>query len=238
MKYNLLTGKPDKKQLQRLNELRPFGTEEYTSENVQVASALSADNLINMNYAKWTKETLKVFAKAYTGGEDLLLNHADYDIKERRGVIIDSIFMDISSPSSEQLKLILKNSRNRKKDLEIIKEEGYQALILTFGIKKDPSEGIEGVDVSIAGNGSIEHICPKCEEDYLSESCPHVFMANEAMAKSYDRSLKDESVIQYYKKEIKEFVTKELSLVVAGNCQRARVITQEDYDILISSLNS
>ncbi len=231
---DLRAGHPSEMQLRTLNKYRNAGTPEYTSEEVYQFPTLASDNLLHHNNAQWSSRALESMARSLVG-KDFLLNHEWGDSNQIKGLVYDSALVSIEGLSEETKLFLIESSSNPRQDLNILSREGYEALILWVAVEANSSINSDVVylrqsDLSVGGYASIEYLCPLCNVSFNSPECPHI-IPDPTFMWLMDVESNDPDLAPYYIRD-GEFTGIELSLVVSGNCPRARILREIDLEKL------
>ena len=231
---DLRAGQPSDKQLAIINQYRNAGSPEYTSAELYQFPTLASDNLLHHNNSQWGKKALESMARTLVG-KDFLLNHEWEDSKQIQGIVFDSAIVSISDLSLSTKLFLTESSSNQIQDLEILSKEGYEALILWVAVEANTGIASDIVylrqsDLSVGGYASLDYICPLCNISFNSDECPHI-IPDPVYMYMMDIEKDDEDLAPYYIRD-GEFQGVELSMVVSGNCPRAKILREIDLEKL------
>lgn len=231
---DLRAGTPSEQQLVTINKYRNAGSPEYTAEEIYQFPTIASDNLLHQNNSQWSKRSLESMAKTLVG-KDFLLNHDWNNSNKIQGTVFDSAIVNITDLSLATKLFLIESSPNQVSDLEILTKDGYEALILWVAVEANSGVASDVVylrksDLSVGGFAGITYICPLCNVSFNSNKCPHIIPDPSYMYQmGIDRY--DPDLAPYYIRD-GNFQGVELSLVVEGNCPRARILREIDLEKL------
>ena len=231
---DLRAGQPSVNQLKLINQYRNAGMPEYTAEELYQFPTIASDNLLHHNNAKWSQRALESMARSLVG-KDFLLNHEWTDSTQIKGIVFDSAIVNVQDLSLSTKLFLTDSSPKPEEDLKILTKEGYEAVILWVAIEASSDINSDIVylrqsDLSVGGTASLDYICPLCNVSFNSSDCPHsipdpLYMWIAGIEED------NEDLAPYYIRD-GEFNGVELSLVVSGNCPRARILREIDLEKL------
>lgn len=229
---DLRSGFPSNEQLSLINKYRNVGGVEYTAEELYVFPTLASDNLLHHNNAQWSKRALESMARSLVG-KDFLLNHEWGDSGKIQGLVFDSAIVSINNLSDKTKQYLVQSSPKPDVDLGILNKEGYEALILWVVVEASSPIASDVVylrqsDLSVGGYASLDYICPLCAINFNSNECPH-FIPDPMYMWLMGVEDNDPDLAPYYIRD-GEFNGVELSMVVEGNCPRAKIIKEIDLE--------
>jgi hypothetical protein len=229
---DLRSGYPSTEQLKLINKYRNIGGVEYTAEELYTFPTLASDNLLHHNNARWSLETLDSMGRTLVG-KDFLFNHDWGDSKNIQGIIFDGAIVEISDLSLNTKLFLTEDSPNVENDLKILTKEGYHALILWVAVEANSPIASDIVylrqsDLSVGGYANLDYICPECNVSFDSDECPHI-IPDPTYMWLMDIESDDERLAPYYIRH-GDFSGMELSMVVSGNCPRARILREIDLE--------
>lgn len=229
---------PSKKQLSKINALKPISQPDYASEELIVIPIAASNNLIHTSNSKWSVPTLELITHSYSqGGQDLLLDHTWGNSHNSMGMIFDAELWYYPNPNNSMVDYLLQKSVNGY-DQEILRREGYYQVTLYGAIELSHPIHSQiryqrNTDVSIGGMANIEYYCPLCSTQtemikFSDEKCPHYMPTRSFLWLYADDIPKEEQWrIAPYFIEHGWDNSIELSLVTAGDCRQARIINEE-----------
>lgn len=231
---DLRAGQPSEQQLKLINQYRNAGTPEYTSSELYQFPTIASDNLLHHNNSQWSKRALESMARSLVG-KDFLLNHEWGDSNQIKGLVYDSALVSIEDLSLSTKLFLTDSSANPNQDLEILTKEGYEAVILWVAIEANSAINSDVVylrqsDLSVGGYASLDYICPLCNVSFNNDECPH-WIPDPMYMWIMGIDHNDPDLAPYYIRD-GEFNGVELSLVVSGNCPRARILREIDLEKL------
>lgn len=231
---DLRAGQPSEQQLKLINQYRNAGTPEYTSSELYQFPTIASDNLLHHNNSQWSKRALESMARSLVG-KDFLLNHEWDDSTQIKGLIFDSVLVSIEDLNLSTKLFLTDSSANQAQDLEILNKQGYEALILWVAVEANSNINSDVVylrqsDLSVGGYASLDYICPLCNVSFNDDKCPHIIPDPNYM-NYYGIDPNDPDLAPYYIRD-SYFSGVELSMVVEGNCPRARILREIDLEKL------
>lgn len=230
----IYSGNPNEQDLKKINQYRLAGTEPLQAENIFVTSMLVSDNLLHRDRLKWSSSTLETMVLHYEG-KDVLLNHAWGDSRQVSGVVFDGFLLEAKAPSNKLVRQLITESPNQKADRNILKQEGYQAVILRVAVTK-PEEiiamkNLQRVDLSVGGRViNRQVLCPICNTTFDDEDCEHI-IPDPWLLWLYDLDPDDPRIAPYWIEDC-NFLSQEISSCVVGLNPRARCVLEKDLQIL------
>lgn len=227
-------GTPSKEQLKAIHKYKVVGSPEYSGEELYVFPTIASDNLLHQNKSKWSERALESMTKTLVG-KDFLLNHDWEDSSKIQGLIFDAALITVSDLKPKTKRFLTEDSILPVIDNAILTKEGYQVLILWVAVEANTNivsdvTYLRQSDLSIGGTAQLDMICPICNISFDNKDCPHYIpdsLSLWLMGIDEDSSL----VAPYYIRD-GYFQGVELSLVVSGNCPRARILREVDLEQL------
>lgn len=117
-------GKPAPEQLRLMNQYRPMGAPEYTTDNMVSVPLMASNNLLMWSSSRWAIAALEQMAETYPG-KPMLLDHADYSVKESVGFVYDSQIIHSNAVPEE----IIDGAGESEYNEIIVKSEGFYQLV-------------------------------------------------------------------------------------------------------------
>jgi len=233
-------GKPNKKQLQQINQFRPNGSEPFTEDDIISVPFIGSDNLVHSDVrGAWTIDTLKGMAKDFPGNP-LMLDHAwalDFLPEMRRddpdlGFVCNARLVRRDRPPERLMRFGDKRAINKT----IVEESGYQFILFEAAIRSDHPvlEKLKYRQSSGVSTGTFGQklLCPHCKTEFgygrKDSDCPHTPPTNFLLwwlGNSDDVQFADYFLIDGFERSI------ELSLVKVPALVGASIVVSNDRRI-------
>lgn len=212
---------PDPSELALINTFRPKGIEPYVASELIRFAMVASNNLLHSNLTVFSDQTLEIINRGLPGC-DLMLDHQWEDSQKTCGFIYDSLIYVSKYYNPAQLSKILQKSRLPETDRKFINNGGYKQ-ILAFAVTEKSHPVVSDIiyrrrsDVSIGGHFYGDFICPLCKTSLGSDNCEHLPPMFSPFV--------EERFIAPYVIYSGDFSIAESSLVFAGKCLNARIIS-------------
>lgn len=233
MNYELTKGEIDRKleinhptdeQLIAINNFRAIGTPAYTSEEIISVPILASNNLLHQNFAVWDVRSLETMTALFPG-KDLMQDHAWYNTNSCKGFIYDAeLWGRESIPEMD-----LAESPDPDLDRSIVNRDGgYHQVVLYSAIEAQNAIANDirfrrKSDVSVGGIRIGTEICPLCNIPFDDKNCPHYPPLPELINWWYTEEQLAKLAPYWIRTGWTDSV--ELSFVVEGNCQQAKIFS-------------
>lgn len=197
-------GAPTASQLEKINALRPAGSNPIDQSEVVVIRLIAADNLIDRSRGRFDVGSLRTITKLLPG-LPALKNH-DWELTDSSyGRIFDAKLERIESPPKE----LLDRSGNLALNQEIASEEGvyqvhYWTSVPAFSSTVEDFRLGKLSEVSIGGFRFQDIICPTCSKESGkrtsfadSDACPH-FIPDAMVHTAYGKVFYGEEFVAHF----------------------------------------
>lgn len=236
LKSKLEFRNPTEEELAKINQWRPRGSPEYDANELLTVPILASNNLLHSELMKWDLNAIESMVASYYG-KDFMLNHDWMDVKQTFGFIYDAELWHIPRLSSQQVATLINLSPNPEVDKETLTKEGYYQVILYGAIEASHPIASEiryrrKSDISVGGYFHGDWICPLCQSSFSDKACKHYppsWLASMLVAFG---EIEPEDVAPYYIRSGR-MDSVEVSLVFAGACKEAGIISENLINLII-----